>query len=58
MDGNLCFDSIELWDKQQEEQLKGWYGNNSMYAYARASPVEHIGIVLEYNDMYKYTYVN
>jgi hypothetical protein len=57
MDGDVYFDSVDLWDKQQEEQLKGQYGRHSMNAYACAVPVVHIEEVLEYNNMYKYLYV-
>ena len=42
MDGDVCFDSVDLWDKRREEQLKGWYGNNS-----------NVGDVLKYINMYK-----
>lgn len=57
MDGGVYFDSIDLWDKRREEHLKGWYGRHSMNAHACAVPAEHVGDVLEYNNMYNYTCV-
>ena len=47
MDGGVYFDSVDLWDKWQEEQLKGRYGRHSINTYARAVPEKDVEDVLE-----------